>query len=398
MRVLIVGVDGYLGWALAQHLVARQHEVSGCDNFSRRDWVAEVGSQSATPIVTMPERLQAFRERYGTSLSFLSGNILEYPFVWNMLKTIRPDAIVHLGEMPSAAYSMIDVNHCVFTQTNNVMGTLNLLHAMRDVCPEAHLVKLGTMGEYGTPNLDIPEGFFDIEYRGRRDRLPFPRQAGSWYHQTKVHDSNNIMMACRIWRLRSTDIMQGVVFGTRIAAMGDDERLLTRFDFDQCFGTVINRYCAQAAIGMPLTPFGKGNQRRGFLPLCDSMQCLTLAIENPPATSEYRVLNQFAEVYSINELAQKVLNVGRSMGLDVELRPLENPRAEAEEHWYNPDHLGLMELGYVPSLDLERYIRDIIADLLRYRSRIEARAQALTPDIRWDGSRHEAREYKPPQA
>ncbi len=196
---------------------------------------------------------------------------------------------------------------------------------MKEVTPHAHLVKLGTMGEYGTPNVDIPEGFFTIEYRGRTDRLPFPRQAGSWYHQTKVHDSNNVMMCCRIWGLRSTDIMQGVVYGTRIEAMGDDERLVTRFDFDQCFGTVINRYCAQAVSGQPLTPYGKGRQRRGFLPLKDSVQCLTLVAENPPEEGEYRVFNQFDEVYDITGLAEKVQKVGNDLGLQVQIRNIENP-------------------------------------------------------------------------
>ena len=211
MKVFIAGVDGYLGWSLAQYLVVRGHEVAGCDNYFRRDWVAEMGSQSATPIRRMTERLQAFRENFGTNLQFIRGDVTDYNFVWNFFRAFQPEAIVHLAENPSAPYSMIDVHHCVFTQVNNITGTLNILHAMRDVCPHAHLVKLGTMGEYGTPNIDIPEGFFEIEYRGRKDTLPFPRQAGFWYHQTKVHDSNNIMMACKIWGLRSTDIMQGVV-------------------------------------------------------------------------------------------------------------------------------------------------------------------------------------------
>jgi len=297
MRVFIAGVDGYLGWSLAQHLTARGHEVAGCDCYLRRDWVAETGSQSATPIARMTERLQAFRERYGRNLRFIRGNLTDYRFVWNFLRSFKPEAIVHLGEMPSAPFSMIDIDHCVLTQANNIIGTLNILHAMRDACPDAHLVKLGTMGEYGTPNVDIPEGFFEIEYRGRKDRLPFPRQAGSWYHQTKVHDSDNVMMACRIWGLRSTDVMQGVVYGTRIDEMGDDERLLTRFDFDQCFGTAINRFCAMAVAGVPIMPYGKGRQKRGFLPLRDSMQCLAIAIENPPEPGEYRVFNQFEEVY-----------------------------------------------------------------------------------------------------
>ncbi len=387
MRVFIAGVDGYLGWSLAMYLTARGHEVAGLDNYMRRDWVAEVGSQSATPIRRMTERLQAFRDRFGTNLDFRRGDVRDYNFVWNLFRTFRPEAIVHFAEMPSAPYSMMDVNHAVFTQTNNIVGTLNILHAMRDVCPEAHLVKLGTMGEYGTPNVDIPEGFFTIEYRGRRDTLPFPRQASSWYHQSKVHDSNNVMMACRLWGLRSTDIMQGVVYGLRIEEMGEDDRLLTRFDFDQCFGTAINRFCAQAVIGHPLSPFGKGHQKRGFLPLRDSMQCLTLAIENPPHAGEYRVFNQFEEVYDLTELALKVQKVGNDMGLEVQVQPVENPRMELEEHYYNPDHEELLKLGYVPTHDMESELRVVLSDLMRFKNRIEARRYALIPDIRWDGRR-----------
>jgi len=289
--------------------------------------------------------------------------------------------------MPSAPYSMMDVHHCTFTHTNNLLGTINLLFVMRDVCPDAHLVKLGTMGEYGTPNIDIPEGIFEIEYRGRKDTLPFPRQAGSWYHQTNVHDTNNVTMACRLWGLRSTDIMQGVVFGTQIDEMGDDDRMLTRFDFDQCFGTAINRYCSQAVIGAPLTPYGKGHQKRGFLPLRDSMQCLTIAIENPPEKGEYRVFNQFEEVYDLTELAQKVQKVAGSLGFDVEVRNVENPRMEMEEHYFNPDHQHLLDLGYQPTHDIEAEMLIMLKDLIKYKHRIEARAHALVPDIRWDGSR-----------
>ncbi len=235
MRIFIAGVDGYLGWPLSIYLAKRGHEVAGADNYYRRDWVQEMGSQSATPIQKMTERLEAFRENFGLNLQFFKGDITDYNFVENIFKHFEPESIVHLCEMPSAPYSMIDVRHTTWTQTNNIVGTLNILYAMRDICPDSHLVKLGTMGEYGTPNIDIPEGFFEIEYRGRKDYLPFPRQAGSWYHQSKVHDSNNVMFACKIWGLRSTDVMQGVVFGTRIDEMGDDERLLTRLDFDQCF-------------------------------------------------------------------------------------------------------------------------------------------------------------------
>lgn len=391
MRVFIPGVDGYLGWSLAQYLVARGHEVAGCDLFLRRKWVEEMGSQSAIPIRSMKERLEAFRENFGQELVFKQGDLRDYDFVLQFFKSFQPEAIVHLGEMPSAPYSMIDVHHCGFTQTNNIVGTLNILYAMKEVCPQAHLVKLGTMGEYGTPNIDIPEGFFTIEYRGRTDTLPFPRQAGSWYHQTKVHGSHNIMFACKIWGLRSTDIMQGVVFGTSIDEMGDDERLLTRFDFDQCFGTVLNRYCAEAVIGHPLSPFGAGQQKRGFLPLRDSMQCLTIAINNPAEEGEYRVFNQFEEVYSVTQLAKKVKKVGAEFGLNADISNLENPRIEKEEHYYNPDHQHLLDLGYKPTHDVEQELRIMLECLCKYRGRIEERKEVLIPDIRWDGTRRKSR-------
>lgn len=391
MRVFIAGVDGYLGWALSMYLNKRGHEVAGADAYYRRDWVQEMGSQSATPIRHMTERLEAFRENFGSNLQFFKGDITDYNFVENIFKHFKPEAIVHLGEMPSAPYSMVDVKHATWTQTNNIVGTLNILHAMRDLCPESHLVKLGTMGEYGTPNIDIPEGFFEIEYRGRKDRLPFPRQAGSWYHQSKVHDSNNVMFACKIWGLRSTDIMQGVVFGTRIDEMGDDERLMTRLDFDQSFGTAINRFSCQAVIGEPLTPFGKGHQKRGFLPLRDSMQCFTLSIEKPAEQGEYRVFNQFEEVYDITELAEKVQKVGNSMDLNVEIRNLQNPRKELEEHYFNPDHQHLLDLGYQPTHDMEKELKIMLSDLIKCRDRIEARKEALIPDIRWDGKREKVR-------
>ena len=390
MKVLIAGMDGYLGWPLAQYLMAHGHEVAGLDLFLRRKWVAEVNSDSAIPIYSMAERLLAFKEQTGLQPDFRVGDLLDYDFVHTFLSEFQPDAIVHLGEMPSAPYSMIDVRHAVWTQTNNVMGTLNLLFAMRDTCPNAHLVKLGTMGEYGTPNVDIPEGFFEIEYRGRKDKLPFPRQAGSFYHWSKVHDSNNIMFACKIWGLRSTDIMQGVVFGTQIDEMAGNPRLRTRLDFDESFGTAINRFCCSAVIGHPMTPFGRGRQKRGFLPLRDSMQCFTIAIENPAEEGEYRVFNQFEEVYNVTELAEKIQKVGNELGLDAKIRRIENPRHEMDEHYYHPDHQHLLDLGYQPTHDMEAELRIMLSDLLEQKERIMHFADVLIPEIRWTGERRKS--------
>ena len=346
-----------------------------------------MGGHSATPIQPMPERLAGFRDRFGKELRFWEGDLQDYDFVETMFRDFQPEAVVQFGECPSAPYSMIDVKHAVFVQTNNITTTFNLMFAMRDVTPDAHMVKLGTMGEYGTPNVDIPEGFFDIEFRGRSDHLPFPRQAGSWYHWSKVHGSNNLMFASRIWGMRVTDIMQGVVFGTRVNEQESDDRMLTRLDFDQAFGTAINRFCCQAIIGHPLTLYGAGHQKRGFLPLRDSMQCLTLALENPAEPGEYRVFNQFEEVHDITELAEKVQQAASEHGLDAEIRRLENPRKESEEHYYNPDHQHLIDLGYKPSMDVSGEVSLMLEDLLKHRERIDAKRDALIPDVRWDGPR-----------
>ncbi len=387
MRVFIAGIDGYLGWSLAQYLSARGHEVAGADTFFRRAWVEEVGSVSALPVYSIDERLNAFAERYGKPLNFRAGSLMDYEFLAGYLADFQPDAIVHLGEMPSAPYSMIDQQHAAFTQQNNVIGSLNLLWAMRETCPNAHLVKLGTMGEYGTPNVDIPEGFFEVEFRGRKDYMPFPRQANSFYHLTKVHDTNNTMFACKTWGLRSTDIMQGVVFGTRIDEMGDDPRLCSRLDFDQCFGTAINRFACQTVIGHPLTVYGKGGQTRGFLPLRDSMQCLTIAIEHEPQAGEYRVFNQFEECYTVEELAQKVQQAANEVGIDAEIAYYDNPRTERDTHYYNPDRQHLIDLGYVPTHDVVAEVKIMLQDLLPHRERIMEKRDILVPDIRWNGTR-----------
>jgi len=382
MKVLVAGADGYLGWSLSMWLTDKGHEVLGIDNFSRRRRVAESGSWSATPIRNIYDRIVAFKNETGKTIDFILGNLTNASIVFQVVKDFKPDAIVHLGEIPSAPYSMIDLNHCNETMMNNIIGTNNILFAMHKYAEDCHLVKLGTMGEYGTPNIDLPEGFFEIEFRGRKDRLPFPRQAGSWYHQTKVHDTHNIMFACKIWNLRSTDIMQGVVHGINTPQMTREE-LLTRFDFDEVWGTALNRFCAQAVIGHELTPYGKGGQTRGYIALRDSMQCLTLAVENPPDKGEYRVFNQFDECYSVNELAEHVVKVSGEFGIEAKIWNIPNPRVEAEEHYYNPDHENLYRLGFKPTNSLDDELRITIPILMKYKERIEAKKDRIMPTINW---------------
>jgi len=391
MRVFIAGIDGYLGWSLAQHLATRGHTVGGCDNGSRRRWVKEVSGQSITPITQPDERIAGFQRKHG-EIYWTDADMLDYGDTVLNLEMFKPDAVVYFAECPSAPFSMIDAHHATEVQHNNVIGGLNMLWAMKEVCPNTHLVKLGTMGEYGTGNLDIPEGMCEMEFRGRKDWVMFPRKAGSFYHLTKVHGTHNIDFACRTWGLRSTDIMQGVVFGTKIPEMVGEPWSLTRFDCDEIFGTAINRFCACAVIGHPITIYGVGHQKRGFLPLKDSMQCLTLALENPPQAGEYRVFNQFEAVYDLTELAYMVQVVAEGAGLGrIEVLNYENPRKEAEEHYYNPDRVKLLELGYQPTRDIEGEVAVMLTDLAKYKDRIEQVRDVLIPQTRWDGTKRKSR-------
>ena len=379
MKVLITGVDGYSGWPLALHLLNRGHDVSGIDNLITRKRVAEVGSHSATPIASMPRRVQAVRKQLGKTLRFYRGDLCHWEFVRKVVRKEKPDAIVHLGEQRSAPYSMIDVHHAVETQVQNVTSTLHILYAIREESPKTHLVKMGTMGEYGTPNIDIAEGFFEVEYLGRKDRVPFPRQASSWYHWSKVFDTGDVMLANRLWGIAATDVMQGIIYGTRTPDI-DRPDFLTRFDFDEVWGTALNRFCVQAVLGLPLTPYGKGHQKRGFIALEDSMQSLTLAVENPATQGEYRVFNQFDESYSVTELAKMVVTATKEdLHREAEIHNSYNPRVEAEEHYYNPHHENLLKLGYRHSRSLRQSLTEILTDLEKFRSRLESRREVVMP-------------------
>jgi UDP-sulfoquinovose synthase len=370
MRVLILGGDGYLGWPTALRFSGQGHEVGVVDSFARRRWVEEAGSHSLTPITSLEERLQAWSEVSGKDIEPYVGDISEGTYIADVVREFEPEAIVHYGEQPSAPWSMRSVDNAVVTQANNVIGSLKLLWAMRDFAPDAHLIKLGTMGEYGTPNIDIEEGFIEIEHKGRKDTLPFPKVPGSLYHLSKVHDSHNIHFACRIWGLRATDLNQGVVYGIETPETRLDERLITRFDYDELFGTALNRFAVQAVIGHPLTVYGKGGQTRGFLNIVDTLQCVMLTAENPPAPGEYRVFNQFTEVFNVADLAEKVRHAGGELGIDVQVDHVANPRLELEEHYYNPTHTKLLELGLQPTLLSETLIESMLEVIRRYRDRV----------------------------
>jgi UDP-sulfoquinovose synthase len=381
MRTLILGGDGYLGWPTAMRFSARGHEVSVVDNFSRRRWHNEHSTDSLTPIRPLGERIDAWRELSGNEIRAFIGNIEDGEFIDEVVRETLPDAIVHYGEQPSAPYSMISRKHAVHTQYTDVIGTLNLLFSIRDQVPDCHLVKLGTMGEYGTPNIDIEEGFIEIEHKGRRDLLPYPKLPGSLYHLSKVHDSHNIHFACRVWGMRSTDLNQGVVYGIETDETAVDERLATRFDYDEVFGTALNRFCVQAVIGHPLTVYGKGDQTRGFLNIRDTLQCVELAVDNPADAGEFRVFNQFTEQFSVNELAELVQKAGEQLGYEVSVHSVPNPRVEAEEHYYNAANTKLRDLGLRPHYLGEELVQSMLRIIDRHKDRVIERA--IAPRTLW---------------
>jgi UDP-sulfoquinovose synthase len=381
MKILVLGGDGYCGWATALFLSAGGHRVGIVDNFARRQWDHDLGVETLTPIRSIPERLSVWKQLTGRSIDFLAGDITDYDFVSSAIRSFRPDAVVHFAEQRSAPYSMIDRKHAVFTQVHNVTGTLNLLFALREFQPDCHLVKLGTMGEYGTPNIDIEEGYITIEHNGRSDVLPFPKQPGSFYHLSKVHDSHNILFACRIWGLRATDLNQGVVYGTMTEQVALDEALTNRFDYDEIFGTVLNRFCVQAAAGHPLTVYGKGGQTRGYLDIRDTVRCIELACLNPPRAGECRVFNQFTEQFTVLELARLVQAAAAKMHLRVEIEHLPDPRVEAEEHYYNAKHSKLTELGLQPHMLCESLLDSLLNVAIRYRDRIDT--SLFLPKVNW---------------
>eukprot|EP00850_Spirogloea_muscicola_P011092 SM000067S20369 [mRNA] locus=s67:574007:576841:- [translate_table: standard] len=378
---MVIGGDGYCGWASALHLSARGHEVAVVDSLVRRLMDEQLGSATLTPIASVHARVAKWAELTGAHLPLFIGDICDFEFLADAFQKFKPDAVVHFGEQRSAPYSMIDRSRAVFTQHNNVIGTINVMFAIKEFAPECHLVKLGTMGEYGTPNIDIEEGFITITHNGRTDTLPYPKQASSFYHLSKVHDSHNIAFACKAWSLRATDLNQGVVYGVTTPETSMDEVLINRLDYDGVFGTALNRFVVQAAVGHPLTIYGKGGQTRGYLDIRDTVQCIELAIKSPANLGEFRVFNQFTEQFSVRDLAAVVTKAGAKLGLEVKSQNVPNPRVEAEEHYYNAKHTKLVELGLEPHLLGDALLDSLLNFAIKYQDRVD-RSQIM-PAVSW---------------
>jgi len=401
MRVMILGIDGYLGWTLALWLGSLGYKVSGVDNFSRRDWVKERGAHTVVPISRMTERLQIAKETLGIDIEFREIDILnQRNLLREFIEEVKPEVIVHYGECPSAPYSMIDLEHASYVQQNNVLGTLGVLFMMRDLVPESSLIKLGTMGEYGTPLTGRPlfEGMFPADAIMKWDDREWslggeltPRDPVSFYHVSKVQDTFNVYEACKYWWLRSYDVMQGVIYGVHTSHVAAEPRLRTRLDIDEWFGTVVNRLVAQAVIGFPLTVYGAGEQTRGFIALEDAMQCMTRLIAAPPEPGQYDVVNQMSGFYSVRHLAETVAKIAsKEFALPVVIQRVENPRVEADVHPFEPIYNKLSDrFGFQPRVTLEDEIYRILELLTkpRIKQRIEAKKHLILPRTWWSGQK-----------
>jgi len=390
MRILILGGDGYLGWPTAMYLATKGHKVGVVDNLAKRKWEAEVGSSPLWPISSLQERIKIWHEinevefqcNYQHTMEMFVCDIAENRhLLYKIIEGFKPDTIVHYAEQPSAPYSQMDAQACVYTQRNNVLGTLNVLMAVLHADKSIHIVKLGTMGEYGTPNIDIEEGWLDVTHKGRTDKVLYPKKPGSWYHLSKVHDSHNLEFACRTWGIRVTDLNQGVVYGTDTNETLLNDRLATSFHYDAIFGTVLNRFITQAVEGVPLTVYGTGTQTRGLINIRDTIRCIELACETPADAGTFRVMNQFTEQFSIMQLAKRVQAVAIKAGVICVMNTIPNPRVEKENHYYNAKHTALTNLGLIPHLLTDDVLLDIYRQVEKHKSNINK--DMIQPTVKW---------------
>jgi len=393
-HILILGGDGFLGWPTAMYFSQRGYQVTVVDNYMRRNNCQDWDVGMLYPVPSLVERAKIWYELTGKEIKVVIGDLadpevmrglfdgrVEYRWAVNRNFSGIPETVVHYAEQPSAPFSMISYQQANSTIQNNLLVTNNLMFAVRDYARETHIIKLGTMGEYGTPNIDIEEGWLEIEHKGRRGKFLFPRAAGSIYHTTKVMDTDLLWFGVRIWGLKVTDLMQGPVYGIETEESSIDQRLRTFFNYDEIFGTIVNRFITQAVVGYPLTVYGKGGQTRGYLNLKDTLQCVHKSEQTPAKQGELRIFNQMMETFSANDLAEKTARVGQSLGYDVQIEHLENPRKEMEEHYYNPAYQGLIEIGVEPHYLTDEVMAEIFRSVAQYKDQI--RKDIIFRGIKW---------------
>lgn len=390
-NILILGGDGYLGWPTAMHFSIRGHTVTVVDNYMRRNACTELDVGMLYPVPTLIERANIWYEKTGKQINVVIADLTNpaamrslfngqqiYQYPADATFAGMPDCVIHYAEQPSAPYSLMNFEKADITLTNNLRVTNNLMWAVKDFAPKCHIIKLGTMGEYGTPNIDIEEGWLDITHKGRTQKYLFPRQAGSIYHTTKVMDTDLLWFGVRMWDLRVTDLMQGPVYGLETDEMAIDGRLSTLYNYDEIFGTIVNRFVVQAVVGYPLTVYGAGGQTRGYLNIRDTLQCIDKSFESPADQGELRIFNQIVETFSVNDLADMISKAGISRGHNVTIKRLENPRKEAEEHYYNPTYQGLKDIGVQPHPLTTDVLDSLFATVEKYQ-------QNIRPDVIFKG-------------
>lgn len=393
-NILILGGDGYLGWPTAMYFSIRGYDVTVVDNYFRRNACTELDTGMLYSVPTLIERAKIWHEKTGKEIKIIISDLaqpdamrqlfdgrVQYTWAQNPNYTGVPETVVHYAEQPSAPYSVMDFQHADVTLINNLRVTNNLLWAVRDYARDTHVIKLGTMGEYGTPNIDIEEGWLEIEHNGRKDKFLFPRQAGSLYHTTKIMDTDLLWFGVRMWDLKVTDLMQGPVYGIETEESEVDDRLKTLFNYDEIFGTIVNRFVTQAVVGYPLTVYGGGGQTRGYLNIRDTLQCVHMAERAPAGKGELRIFNQIMETFSVNQLADLAQRVGNQRGHRVEIKSIPNPRKEAEEHFYNPVYQGLQKIGVVPHYLTDELMSRLFEVVERYRDNI--RKDVIFKGIKW---------------
>ena len=384
MNILILGGDGYLGWPTAMYFSQRGYNVTVVDNYFRRNACTELDVGMLYPVPTLIERAKLWHKHTGKEIKVVIGDLtdpeimrslftgtVQYSWAKEKKFTGVPETVIHYAEQPSAPYSLINYKYANITITNNLLVTNNLMFALRDFSRETHVIHIGTMGEYGTPNIDITEGWLDIEHNGKSDKFLFPRQASSLYHTTKIMDTDLMWFSVRMWDLPITNLMQGPVYGIETQDSVIDERLKTLFNYDEIFGTILNRFIVQALVDYPLTVYGKGGQTRGYLNIKDTLNCIRLSLENPADPGELRIFNQLTETFSVNDLADRVKRVGDGLGMNVNIEPVENPRRETEDHYYNPKHTGLLELGLEPNLLTDEVLAEMMEIIVRHKQAID---------------------------
>jgi UDP-sulfoquinovose synthase len=381
MKILILGGDGYLGWATAMHLSARGHDVVVVDNYMRRNICRLINVEPLVSIPYLKERAEIWQAATGYEIQVSVGDVTDYEFLSKLIHSNSPEGIVHYAEQPSAPYSMMGHSQAIQTINNNMMTTINTVFAVRDFASDCQIVKLGTMGEYGTPNIDIEEGYLEVLHRGRKQTFLYPKQPGSIYHLSKVNDSDLLYFAARTWRLAITDLNQGPVYGIETDELTADAQLAPIFNYDSVFGTIVNRFVVQAINGFPLTVYGRGGQTRGYLNIRDTLQCVELALTNRTANGDFRVLNQFVETFSANSLAEKVREAGRLISLKVTVQNMENPRKELEEHYYNPKNTGIHELGLKPNYLTNEILVGMLTYVKRFQNNINS--SYFLPTVHW---------------